>query len=147
VDEVPGAQARRDDRARQLTGLGDHDVRPPVRGAREQVGHAVVGGLDEQAVGHAGDALLEPEPVEVGVRGVEAGVHLGAAAPDRPDRQAVASHVVGQLVAGRDHHVMPRPLSGPRQRQHRVDVPERGFRGHQDAHAAHGPRDSPRENR
>ena len=116
------------------------DVRPPFRGAGEQVGDAVVGGLHEQPVGHAGDPLLEAEPVEVGVRGAEAGVHVGAAAPDLPHRQPVPSYVVGQFGAGRHHDVVARPLGGPRQRQHRVDVPEGGFRGHQDAHATHGPR-------
>jgi hypothetical protein len=99
------------------------------------------------AVGHPGDALLEPEPVEVGVRGTEAGVHLGAAASDGPDRQAVPSHVVGHFGAGRDHDVVARSLGGPRQRQYRVDVPEGGFGGHQDAHDTHGAAQTPRENR
>ena len=134
VHDVPASRPCGDDGTGQLGHFVDDQVRPPGLGAVEQIRYAAVGGRREQLAEHEPQALVRRQACDLRVRDAEARLVLRAAVPHPPRRHPVTAHVIQQVRAGGQHDLVPGPLRGQGQRQHRVDMPMSPAGGDQDAH-------------
>jgi hypothetical protein len=110
-----------------------HDVWLPVGGQWDQILCACDAGTAEES--HARlDHLLKwiRRPIFIG--GARLRTHLLRRRTDRPNREAVALHLRGEIHACGNDDLMISLLSRIHERQHRIEVPVERVGGEEDAH-------------